>query len=128
MNRRTRTVAALVALAAMLFAPLAMAAHACRAADMVAATVAMAHAGHAAMAGEEAPPMDMTLCERHCNDGKVSFQPVGNPPEAAAVPVVPALRIDALQPVALRAPAFDSPYAAAAGPAPPLIGYTVLRI
>jgi hypothetical protein len=128
MNRRTRTAAALLALAAMLFAPLAMALHACRA-GAVDAQVQAAHEGSHDVAGEAGrAPMDMALCERHCNDGKVSFQPAGNPPAPLAVAVVPALRVDALQPVALRAPAFDSPYASLAGPAPPLIGFTVLRL
>jgi hypothetical protein len=128
MNRRTRTLAAVVALAAMLFAPLAMALHACRA-GAAEAQVQAAHEGLHDAADEAVPvPMDMALCERHCNDGKVSFQPAGNPPAPLAVAVVPALRVDALQPVALAAPAFDSPYASVAGPAPPLIGFTVLRL
>ncbi len=124
MSRRTRLAAAVLALAAMLFAPFAMALHACAdAGDMAAPMAAMIAATHA-----DAPPMDMTLCERHCHDGKVSSQPLGNPPASIAMPAVAALRVDALQPVSLRAPAFDSPFAAAAGPAPPLIRYTVLRI
>lgn len=124
MNRRVRFAAAVLALAAMLFAPLAMALHACAdAGDMGSPMAAMA-----AQADTDAPPMDMALCERHCHDGKVSFQPLANPPAALAVPVIAALRVDALEPVSLAAPAFDSPFAVAAGPAPPLIRYTVLRI
>jgi hypothetical protein len=128
MNRRTRTIAALLALAAMLFAPLAMALHACRAGDVQAPVQALHEGLHDAADEANQAPMDMALCERHCNDGKVSFQPAGNPPAPLAVAVVPALRVDALQPVSLSAPAFDSPYASAAGPAPPLIGFTVLRL
>lgn len=124
MKRRTRLAAAVLALAAMLFAPLAMALHACAdGGDMAAPMAPLASESEA-----DAPPMDMALCERHCHDGKVSFQPVGNPPAPVAVPTVPALRVPALEPVSLRVPSFDSPYAPAAGPAPPLIGYTVIRI
>lgn len=124
MSRRTRLAAAILALAATLFAPFAMALHACADnGDMAAPMAAMASAN-----GGDAPAMDMTLCERHCHDGKVSFQPLGNPPSATALPVPPALRVEAREPVSLRAPAYDSPFAASAGPAPPLIGYTVLRI
>jgi hypothetical protein len=126
MNRRIRATAALFAIAAMLFAPLAMALHACPSAlDMAASAQAMA------MAAADDPastPMDMALCEQHCNDGsKVSFD-LAKPPAPAAMPVVPALRVDALEPVSLRQPTPDSPFAPATGPAPPLIRFTVLRI
>jgi hypothetical protein len=127
MKRRTRFAAALVAIAAILFAPFAMALNACADnGDMAAPMAGMAPM--ASMAGDDAPAMDMALCERHCHDGKVSFQPAGHLPAPLAVPAPPALRVQVAQPVALRAPSFDSPYAPAAGPAPPLIGYTVLRI
>ena len=126
MNRRIRATAALFAIVAMLFAPLAMALHACPSAgDMVASAQAMAMA---AADDPDGAPMDMALCEQHCNDGsKVSFD-LAKPPAPMAMPVVPALRVDALQPVALRQPAPDSPFAPATGPAPPLIRFTVLRI
>jgi hypothetical protein len=105
-----------------------MALHGCRV-GAVEAQVQAVHEGMHDAADEAAQvPMDMALCERHCNDGKVSFQPAGNPPAPLAVAVVPALRVDALQPVVLAPPAFDSPYASVAGPAPPLIGFTVLRL
>ena len=124
MNHRVRLAAAVLALAAMLFAPFAMALAACAdGGDMGVAMGTIASHDDAGTA-----PMDMALCERHCHDGKVSFQPLASPPAATAVPLVPALRVDALQPVSLRAPTFDSPFAAPAGPAPPLIGFTVLRI
>jgi len=58
MNRRLRSCAALLAIAAMLFAPLAMALYACPSAgDMVAAAQALA-ADEAAGAS-----MDMAACE-----------------------------------------------------------------
>src|SRR5690242_10294161 len=121
MNRRVRLAAAVLALVATLFAPFAMALAACAdSGDMAVSMVAMESHDEAG-----APPMDMALCERHCHDGKVSFQPLASPPAAIGVPVVPALRVDALQPVSLRAPTFDSPFAASGGPAPPLIGFTV---
>ena len=124
MNRRVRLAAAVLALVATLFAPFAMALAACAdSGDMGAAMGTMASHDDAGT-----PPMDMALCERHCHDGKVSFQPLASPPTATAAPVVPALRVDALQPGSLRAPTCDSPFAASGGPAPPLIGYTVLRI
>jgi hypothetical protein len=125
MNRRIRATAALFAIVAMLFAPLAMALHACPSTmDMVASAQAMAMAA----ADRDGAPMDMALCEQHCNDaGKVSFD-LAKPPAPMALPVVPALRVDALEPVSLRSPAPDSPFAPATGPAPPLIRFTVLRI
>lgn len=111
--------AASFAIAALLFAPLAASLHACPGmGDMAAAMQAMADGG---------APMDVTLCEHHCNDGKVSFD-LAQPAPAAAMPVVPALRVAALEPVSVRAPAFDSPYSSASGPAPPLIGFAVLLI
>lgn len=135
MTRRVRLAAAILALAATLFAPLAMALHACLGDSAAqAAAEALALAQTHAMHGGNAMPMDMpvetdmALCVRHCNEGKYSLQAFASPPDAVAMPVVPALRVDALQPAALRAPAFDSPFAPAAGPAPPLIGFTVLRI
>ena len=124
MKRRTRLAAAVLALAATLFAPFAMALHACAdAGDMGAPMAAMG-----AQDAGSVPSMDLALCERHCHDGKVSFQPLATPPAGIAPAVVPALRVDAPQPVSLRIPAFDSPFAVRGSPAPPLIRYTVLRI
>ena len=129
MTRRIRATAALFAIVAMLFAPLAMALHACPGAGDMAAVDTMMAAMQAPPDDAGGAPMDMALCERHCNDGKVlSFQPLGNTPAPIALPVVAALRVGPLQPVSVRAPAFDSPFAPATGPAPPLIRYTVLRI
>ena len=128
MKRRTRFAAAFFALAAMLFAPFAMALHACHAAQME-GMVSVDSMVQASAADDAAPlPMDEVLCQRHCHQEKLSFQPAGNLPPSLEVPLVAALRVDALQPVSLGTPAFDSPFAVAAGPAPPLIGFTVLRI
>jgi hypothetical protein len=124
MNRRLRLGAALLAIAAMLFAPLAMALQACDTMlDRMTAIEAMAARQAAQEAG--AAPMDMALCEHHCAQLKPSFD-LAKPQSPIVPPVVPALRVDAPEVVALAAPAFDSPFAA--GPAPPLIGFTVLRI
>ena len=114
-----RLASACATIVALLFSPIAVSGHACPfMGDMAAAMQSMSDAG--------GTPMDAGLCERHCNEGKVSLD-LAKPALPAQVPVVAALRVDALEPVALRAPAFDSPYAFA-GPAPPLIGTTVLRI
>jgi len=131
MTRRVRLAAAILALAATLFAPFAMALHACLGDPAAqAAAEALAQSSLHAMHGMDSVPMpmDMALCERHCNDGKYSFQPFASPPAALAMMAMPALRVDALQPVSVRAPAPGSPFAPPAGPAPPLIRYTVLRI
>lgn len=131
MTRRVRLAAAILALAATLFAPFAMALHACLGDPAAqAAAEALAQSSLHAMHGMDSVPMpmDMALCERHCNDGKYSSQPQASPPAAVALPLVAALRVEARHPVALRVPAFDSPFAPAIGPAPPLIRYTVLRI
>jgi len=129
MKRRTRLAAAILAIVAMFFAPFAMALHACHSAQME----GMAHASMPGgeLAGDDAVlplPLDQVLCERHCHPAKLSFQPAGNPPSWLQIPFVAPLRVQAPEPVSLAAPAFDSPFAPAAGPAPPLIGFTVLRI
>jgi len=116
MNRRLRSFAALLALAAMLFAPFAVAMHACPMDDM-----AMQDAAHSTDA-----PVSAGLCERHCTDGKVAVETV-KPPPAYPLALVPALRI-APQPE-------RDPHAAPwrkdgflADPSPPFARFTVLRI
>jgi len=104
MSRTTRRAAAVLAILALLFAPFALAMHACPGGG----------------------DMDGT-CANHCDDGKASLD-VAKPPAPHAVAAAPALRIALREPAPLHAPAFDSPFASAAGPAPPLIRYTVLRI
>lgn len=122
MTRSHRLAAAILALAATLFAPFALALHAC------AMNAPESHSMAAMQGPDQAPATDMALCERHCNEGKVSLQTLANPPFPIAIAVIPPLRVDALEPLPVGAPAFDSPFAAAAGPAPPLIRYTVLRL
>jgi hypothetical protein len=104
MGRTKRRAAAILAIIGLLFAPLALALHAC----------------------PGGADMDAT-CANHCADGKVSLDTI-KPPVPHAVAPVPALRVVVRHVVALLDPAFDSPYRPAAGPAPPLIRYTVLRI
>ncbi len=128
MNRRIRATAALFAIVAMLFAPLAMALHACPGVvDMVMAADA-ADAATASLDDDSASPMpaDPALCERHCNTAKSSFD-LAKPPCCAVAPMVPAMRVAALEPLPIRKPAFDSPFSIGQGPAPPLIRFTVLR-
>jgi len=127
MTRSLRLATAILALAATLFAPFALALHACMA-GMNAPATAQAMAGMAMDAQEQAPADNAALCERHCNENRVSLQTLATPPSAIGMAVVPALRVDAPQPVCLRAPAFDSPFAPATGPAPPLVRFTVLRL
>jgi hypothetical protein len=122
MNRRLRSCAALLAIAAMLFAPLAMALYACPfAGDMVAAAQALA-ADEAAGAS-----MDMAACEQHCTQAKASFD-LAKPPAPMAAPFVAPVRVAALAPLRVAEPAFRPGSAFAAGPAPPLARTTVLRI
>jgi len=122
MNRRLRSCAALLAIAAMLFAPLAMALHACPSpGDMVAAAKALA-AVEAAGA-----PMDMATCERHCTQAKASFDLAKPAAASVAVSLVP-IRVPAPAPTRLAQPGPRPGFAFAAGPPPPLTRYTVLRI
>ena len=122
MSRRLRSCAAFLAIVAMLFAPLAMALHACPSAgDMVAAAHALATD---AAAGA---PMDMAACEQHCTQARASFD-LAKPPAAVAAPFVAPVRVPALAPLRVAAPALRSGFAFAPGPAPPLLRTTVLRI
>lgn len=122
MNRRLRSCAALLAMAAMLFAPLAMAFVPCPSpGDMVAAARALA-ADEAAGA-----PMDMAACEHHCTQARASFD-LAQPPVPAAVPFVAPLRVPALEPLRVARCAPRVGFAFASGPPPPLVRTTVLRI
>jgi hypothetical protein len=107
MSRRLRMLAALFATFAFVFAQSATAAYAC------------------------AGPVDMGpdggLCEKHCATGTVSLD-VAQPslPAMAAVAAVP-LRVVSMQPRTARIQDRTAPLCVA-GPAPPLIRFTVLRI
>lgn len=116
MNRRLRAAAAVLAIAAMLFAPFAVAMHACPMGDM-----AMQGAAHSTDA-----PAYAGLCERHCSDGKVAVETV-KPPPAYPLPLLLALRI-ALQPERdLHASTWRRD-GFLADPSPPFTRFTVLRL
>ena len=110
--RRTRLLASLIAIAALFFAQITVSAYACPMTGMAADM-----------------EMNANLCERHCDYGNVSLDqaktPAGMalamqgivrvaPPPLPAQPQVTARTLRATWP--------------AAGPAPPLIRSTVLRI
>lgn len=112
--RRTRLFASMIAVVALLFAQLAVSAYACP------------MTGMADMADTE---MNANLCERHCDYGNASL-------DQAKAPSVQALAADSGVRIA---PVRASPQPQvtartlraawpAAGPAPPLIRFTVLRI
>ncbi|SRR5258706_2413248 len=118
MKHRCRALAAIASIAAFLFAQATLSAYAC--AGPIPDPVAMAQmkAQMEAAGG---------LCEQHCTTGTVSFE--------AAKPA--AFTMPALAPVALRvampelrahAIAIQPVAHSLAGPAPPLIRFTVLRI
>jgi len=118
MSRRPRAFAALAAVAAFLFAQATLSAYAC--AGPVPDPVAMAQM-KAQMEG------DGGLCEKHCTTGTVSFE-VAKPASLAMPALAPvALRV-ALPQSSTRAIAFQPTAHSVAGPAPPLIRFTVLRI
>lgn len=118
MNRRFRAFAAIAAVLALLFAQAAASAYAC--AGPVVDPVAMAQM-KAAMGD------DGGLCEQHCAGAPVSFEAakpsLSSMPAIAAVP----LRVAHVEPIACRAPVRAEPLSIA-GPAPPHIRFTVLRI
>ena len=110
--RRTRLLASMIAIVALLFAQLAVSAYACPMTGM----------------GPDSE-MNANLCERHCDYGNASLDQAKSP-GAAAVAVQSVARI---APMSLP----DQPQVTArtlratwpaTGPAPPLIRSTVLRI
>ena len=112
MARRTRLFASMVAIAALLFAQFAVSAYACPMMGMGAET-----------------EMNANLCERHCDYGTVSLDKAKTPSATPlAVPSTARIAIAAFSPqpqVTARTLRATWP---AAGPAPPLIRTTVLRI
>jgi hypothetical protein len=117
MSRRTRLTATCLAIAALLFAPFATAAHACPFMGDAAAMQASGHQG----APSEAPP-----CAAHCEDGAASADLAKVATSAAPAPVsalhviVPAPRAPGLQ--------LPRPGDFLADPPAPLTRFTVLRI
>ena len=119
MNRRFRTLAALAAIVAFLFAQATTAAYAC--AGPVPDEVAVAQM-KAVMGG------DGGLCQRHCATGTVSFdlaKPAATP--MPSIDAAPVLRVEVVQPVAV-AITMPAPRLSIAGPEPPFGRFTVLRI
>ena len=118
MSRRFRAIAALAAAASFLFAQATLSAYAC--AGPVGDPVAMAQM-KAEMEG------DGGMCEKHCTTGTVSFE-VAKPAPLTMPALAPvALRVAVPQP-STRVIAFQPAPHSVAGPAPPLIRFTVLRI
>ena len=120
MARRFRAFAALATVLAFLFAQAATAAYAC--ANPAPDPVAMAQ-----MKADMEMSGDGGLCEKHCTTGTVAFDLAK--PAASAMPAViaVALRLVIAAPVATATPLRPAPLSIA-GPAPPLIRFTVLRI
>ena len=117
MNRRFRVFAALAAMVAFLFAQAVVSAYAC-----AGPVDAVAKAQMKAAMGE-----DGGLCEKQCTTGTASFD-IAKPAAASMPAVTPvALRVVAVAP-AVRLPASRGAPLFVAGPAPPLIRFTVLRI
>jgi len=116
MSRRTRFVAAVLAIAALLFAPLAVSAYACPMGDM-----AMQGDSHGTGA-----PLDASLCQRHCEGGNASVDTV-KPAPTFQVAILPALRVAAAAPPEAGRCAWHK-RSFLADPSPPLSRFTVLRI
>jgi len=118
MRGRSRPVAAVFAIVAFVFAQATTAAYAC--AGPITDPVAMAQ-----MKAQMAD--DGGLCEKHCASGTVTFE-VAKP----AAFSMPAIAAAPARIVAIAAPPCSIGVPAArlsvAGPAPPLIRFTVLRI
>jgi len=118
MKRRFRLVAALAAIAALVFAQLAMSAYVCP--GSAGGMEAMAQMQHDM-------DSDGGLCERDCRGGKLSLEAAKPSFSSMPLAIAPVLRIARAEPPAWRAVAAAAPLSVA-GPAPPLTRYTVLRI
>jgi hypothetical protein len=116
MSRRSRYTAALVATAALLFAPLAVSVHACPMDGL-----AMQGGSH----GSDVPP-EASLCMRHCEDGQASLDTV-KPAPAFQLAILPALRVAPAAPPETAHSAWRKD-GFLADPSPPLTRFTVLRI
>jgi hypothetical protein len=127
MTRRPRPLAALLAVFALLFAQLAVSAHACepRESPVRGEVTADQEACHEMAPADQAPATD-NVCFEHCQYGDASVD--NSPPAPAAVDSSgPVLRLAQVVPAAasLR-PAWR--LAPAAAPPPPAILFGVLRI
>lgn len=117
MNRRSRLLAAVVAIVGLLFAQMAVSAFVC---PVIGGNVVVAESPC-----DEAMSVNANLCDQHCEYGQASFESAKSPATPAALAGA-FLRVDVLVPeqMGLRSESRIS----AAGPAPPLIRFTVLRI
>jgi hypothetical protein len=120
MKRRPGLVAALFAILALLLAPLAASMPAC---PMMGGVASMMHA---ASTHDSGTPGDSSLCERHCQDAQPAVG-LGRSPSPPQPALVSPMRVPVSQPVAIRMVGWHSSRFSA-GPAPPLIRFTVLRI
>jgi hypothetical protein len=110
--RRTRLFASMIAIAALLFSQFAVSAYACPMMGMGADT-----------------EMNANLCERHCDYGNASLdQAKGSPGMALTVQSIARIAIPVLAPQPQVTARTLRATWLAAGPAPPLIRFTVLRI
>ena len=118
MNRRFRAFAALAAIAAFVFTQAIASAYAC--AGPVADPVAVAQMK--AQMGD-----DGGLCEQHCATGKISFEAAK--PASSSIPAMAVAPLRIASPAPVHRAIVARPGArSVAGPAPPLIRSTVLRI
>jgi hypothetical protein len=128
MSRRHRIVAALFAAFALVFAQLAVSAHACEFfGQSTAAQAAPAHDCCAEDAGDGTNPAGGNVCAEHCQHAQASFDN-GQPAPGLVETAGPALRVDAGEAAlsADRRPAWLLVPPAASPPAAILFG--VLRI
>jgi hypothetical protein len=127
MTRRPRSLAAVLAAFALVFAQLAVSAHACELrGSPVRSEVTTHHEGCHEMAPADQAPATDNVCFEHCQYGDASVD--NSPPTPAAV--------DSAGPVFRLAPVTQAPadlrpawrLAPAAAPPPPAILFGVLRI
>ncbi len=128
MTRRHRSVAAVLAAFALVFAQFAVSAHACVPHGKPVETEVMAH--HAQCGGVMATDEDTAnanVCDGHCQYGTASVDN-GQPAPAAVDSAGPALRVELGEAVASADARPAWRYAPPAAPPPPAILFGVLRI
>ncbi len=128
MNRRTRTASAFLVAFALVFAQLAVSAHACVPHEMAGKAEAMVHPeGCPGMAGQDEAPAGESVCAAHCQYGAVSVDNVQ--PVPAAIDVAgPALRLELATAIAGSTAIASWRLAPTAAPPPPALLFGVLRI
>ena len=117
-TRRVRHLAALVAIAGLLFSQMAVSAFAC---PMIGASAAVVESPC-----DEAMKANANLCDQHCEYGQASVETSKSPSPPADL-AGPVFRIRATAPEQPRQ-LVDASRVSASGPAPPLSRFTVLRI